>query len=602
MKRNATKHALLMSAISLMLCVSMLVGTTFAWFTDSVTSANNNIQSGNLDVELYYHVEGKTDWTKVASDTNIFMKDALWEPGHTEVVKLKVVNEGSLALKYHLGVNVVSEEGSKNAAGKAFQLSDYIKFGIVEGAQDYTRDEAVAAVDATATALNTAYNSNIKELLPKVDDNTAEEDYTDIVTMVVYMPTSVGNDANHAKGEAQPTIQLGINLLATQEAYEEDSFNETYDNLAVFTDGTYRVNEAALTTTAATDESVTLANENKTFVVTATAGDTGKVEATITAAPTKVENGTAILSYDIDVTGHKPDSEVTVKLFIGQTLMDINLYHEGEAMPAADYSYDPVSGYVTLKTKSFSVYTIEYNMSDYVITSFDDIVKNQDANHVLGNDIEIANNGIIHFGAGTVNHLDLNGKTITATSTQYSFGAQQGGVLTLSGNGTANVGKGFYANKGDAEIIINGGTYNMTATGTLNGIKHHGLAQNNSKIVINDGTFISTVEDACLFFATSNARIEINGGFFENTADKTPDLLSMGTNKSNTNRIVLSGGTFVNYNPMNDRMCYTGEWPEAGEAAFSGPWMLIADGYIVVSETQSNGDVWYSVVPANTAN
>ena len=73
--------------------------------------------------------------------------------------------------------------------------------------------------------------------------------------------------------------------------------------------------------------------------------------------------------------------------------------------------------------------------------------------------------------------------------------------------------------------------------------------------------------------------------------DKTPDLLSMGTNKGNTNRIVITGGTFVNWNPFEDRMMYTGEWTVDGEAVLSGPWMLIPGGYKVVSETKSNGDI-----------
>jgi len=226
MKRKATKRALLTSMLSLLICVSMLVGSTFAWFTDSVTSANNIIKSGNLDVELYYQVEGKTDWTKVTENTSIFMKDALWEPGHTEVVKLKVVNEGTLALKYQLGVNIASETGSVNKDGKDFKLSDYIRFGIVDGEQDYTRDEAVAAVAATATVLNKAYNSAVTELLPKSDTNTGNED---IVTLVVYMPTTVGNEANYAKDAKVPTINLGINLFATQQTAESDSFDNQYD-------------------------------------------------------------------------------------------------------------------------------------------------------------------------------------------------------------------------------------------------------------------------------------------------------------------------------------------------------------------------------------
>jgi hypothetical protein len=162
----------------------------------------------------------------VTEETNIFKEDTLWEPGHTEVVKLKVVNEGSLALKYNLGVNVVSEIGSVNMAGKDFLLSEFIKFAVIDGANTYTRDEAVAAAEANgATALKTAYNSGTTQLL------STEEDY---VTMVVYMPSTVGNDANPAKGAAVPTINLGLNLFATQQMAEEDSFGADYDKNATY--------------------------------------------------------------------------------------------------------------------------------------------------------------------------------------------------------------------------------------------------------------------------------------------------------------------------------------------------------------------------------
>ncbi len=222
---KTTKRALLSSVIALLVCFSMLIGTTFAWFTDSVTSANNIITSGNLDVELYYQAEGQTDWTKVTDTTNVFKEDALWEPGHTEVVKLKVVNEGSLALKYNLGVNVASETGSTNVNGVDFLLSEFIKFAVIDGNNTYTRDTAIAAAEAEgATSLKTAYNSGVTTLL-------ADEEA--IVTMVVYMPTTVGNDANAKMGAPVPTINLGLNLFATQTAYEEDSFNDQYDADAI---------------------------------------------------------------------------------------------------------------------------------------------------------------------------------------------------------------------------------------------------------------------------------------------------------------------------------------------------------------------------------
>jgi len=231
-----------------------------------------------------------------------------------------------------------------------------------------------------------------------------------------------------------------------------------------------------------------------------------------------------------------------------------------------------------------------------VLMEYNDIwaVYGADGNYVLGDDIEAAD--MIFFGVNTDVSLDLNGKVFNAENkNQYAIAAPDGSVLRLTGNGTVNAGKGFFATQA-GEIIVDGGTYNMTNTGVLNGMAHHSLAQNNGKIVINGGTFISNVDNAALFFATSNARIEINGGFFENTADETPDLLSIGKNAGNTNRIIITGGTFVNYNPLNDEMTYTGAWPSAGEAAFGGPWILIPGGYEVVSETQDNGDIWYSVV------
>lgn len=232
-----------------------------------------------------------------------------------------------------------------------------------------------------------------------------------------------------------------------------------------------------------------------------------------------------------------------------------------------------------------------------VLGSFEDLLaanNGSDGNYVLSDDIDADD---MFYFYGTDVTLNLNGKTITAENRdQYLLAAPEGSTLHLTGEGIVDAGKGFFATGDGAEIIVDGGTYNTTKTGTLNNIKHTSLAQNNAKIVINGGTYTTDVADAVLFFATSNAVIEVNGGFFENTANKTPDLFSMGTNKYNTNRIIFKGGTFVNWNPLGDRMCYTGEWPASYEQ-FSGPWMLVWDGYKVVSETQANGDVWYTVVP-----
>ena len=235
-KAKSTKKALLLSAVSLFLCFAMLLGTTFAWFTDSVTSANNIIKSGNLDIELEYW---KGDaWVDVAGKSDV-LTNLLWEPGVTEVAYLRVANAGSLALKYQLGINIVSETAGVNAAGEPFKLSDYIKFGVkaitatgeAKVPSVYaTREAAVAAVEAIPAGQLGAVDK-ISAGYGKADAMAAGEEF--YLALVVYMPTDVGNVANH-NGVNVPEIQLGINVMATQMTSEEDSFGSGYDADAAF--------------------------------------------------------------------------------------------------------------------------------------------------------------------------------------------------------------------------------------------------------------------------------------------------------------------------------------------------------------------------------
>ena len=144
-----TKRTLLASILSLILCAEMLVGSTFAWFTDSVTSGRNKIVAGNLDVELYAKV-GDT-YTKVTEDTNLFREDTLWEPGHLEVINLKIENLGTLALKYKLGINIVSEKFGTNVNGKTFALSRFMNFALINDEKTFaSHAEAVNAMTTAA--------------------------------------------------------------------------------------------------------------------------------------------------------------------------------------------------------------------------------------------------------------------------------------------------------------------------------------------------------------------------------------------------------------------------------------------------------------------
>ncbi len=236
-KSKHTKRALLMSVLAMLICVAMLAGSTFAWFTDSVSTGVNKIVAGNLDVELEYATEFDADgnitkWDPVTDQVSLFSNlekdgtDNLWEPGHTEVVYLKVTNKGTLALKYKFAVNVINPASTaKNVYNENFKLSDYLVFGKVESTEPmamYT-DRAEAWTEAgSVTGLNTYTKENVK-LLP------GKEEY---VALIVYMPTSVGNEANY-RG-TKPTISLGVTLVAAQTPNEEDSFGDDYDTDAVY--------------------------------------------------------------------------------------------------------------------------------------------------------------------------------------------------------------------------------------------------------------------------------------------------------------------------------------------------------------------------------
>ncbi len=229
--RKSTKRALLSSALALILCFAMLLGTTYAWFTDSVTSANNIIKAGNLDVTLEYW--NGTEWKDVEGASDILSGD-LWEPGYVDVAYLRIKNAGSLALKYQLGVNIVSETAGVNVAGESFKLSNYIYFDVfagVNGEKAPFADRAAAMKDTTEKTLISAGYTQNGTLL-------AGTDYV-YLAMVVYMPTTVGNVANH-NGTNVPEIDLGINIMATQLASESDSFGDDYDENAAFSmwDGT----------------------------------------------------------------------------------------------------------------------------------------------------------------------------------------------------------------------------------------------------------------------------------------------------------------------------------------------------------------------------
>ena len=191
--RKSTKRALLGSVMAMVLCLAMLVGATFAWFTDTASTGVNKIQAGNLDVQLVDEngnsLEGKTlEFKKAANAAE--GEAVLWEPGCTyELPAVYVKNNGKLALKYKVAITGI------NGSAK---LNEAIEWTINDA--DLSADHSLSA-GATSEAL----------------------------TIKGHMKESAGNEYMNESIDG-----IAITVYATQDTVESDSFHNTYDANATY--------------------------------------------------------------------------------------------------------------------------------------------------------------------------------------------------------------------------------------------------------------------------------------------------------------------------------------------------------------------------------
>ena len=243
---KSTKRALISSALAILMCVAMLIGTTFAWFTDTASTGVNKIQAGNLDIKVEYRTTADGNWQLLDNATDLFgAAGTLFEPGHTRVVELKIKNAGNLALKYKIGMNVVSETAGINKDGNSYKLSNYLKVATTAILACNTGNPTT---DATAAWFDTAVfkknfslwknNQNFGNFeLEKTDNGTVNQLLPGgevILGMKVYMPETVGNEANAISTEKAASINFGLNVVTTQYTVESDSFGTQYDKDATY--------------------------------------------------------------------------------------------------------------------------------------------------------------------------------------------------------------------------------------------------------------------------------------------------------------------------------------------------------------------------------
>lgn len=216
-----TKKILLSSVLSLVLCIAMLIGTTFAWFTDTV-KVKADLQIGTLQIALRQYIdekyqnigtkEGNASYTQAE---NALFNGSVWQPGQTEIYYLAVENLGSLPLNYHLQIEVTGE------------LSEVMEYAVFDGVQAGS-EEAKAAEAAKQdwekikTAAGKENTGNIENgEITAAPNGHLQKAETDYFALAVHLKEEAGNEYQ-GKG-----ISADILLTASQEEFEKEEPEET---------------------------------------------------------------------------------------------------------------------------------------------------------------------------------------------------------------------------------------------------------------------------------------------------------------------------------------------------------------------------------------
>ena len=533
--RKSTKRALLGSVVAMVLCLAMLVGATFAWFTDTASTGVNKIQAGNLKVALemkdaagqWVPAEGKTlDFVKAAAGEQV-----LWEPGCTYTLpELRVINNGNLALKYKVTITGI------NGSAKLNKAIEWTIGDVAMGAEQHLK----------------AGESNE-------------------FTIKGHMKESAGNEYMNESIDG-----IAITVVATQNTVESDSFNNTYDANA-----TYPVVAVGDVNTDG-DTVIQDREKDPTVIATIPAGSTDAGKLTLvktegqTPANIEIITGTDAVTTEVrleDQNGNKVTAAdgkfFTIALQLEKKLNVIGFYHSetpltkaesAEAVKAANdtYYYDAATGLLTFSTDDFSPFTVVTSSSvfnggkgtkanPYLVATGEQALKmeNFKGYFKLVDDIVVTDE--IYLSGKTVT-VDLNGHSIRL---EYAAGAKP------------NNGSVFYIGGKKGNLTINdssegqtGAVYGSDKTYT-NKVTSAVRAGNYGRLTINGGHFYGTSEGtSCIFVYTNmssanKAAVTINGGKFETAtpSNGTYYVLNHQDNATAGCTITVSGGSFKNYNP-----------------------------------------------------
>ena len=313
-KKNATRRALFVSIMSLILCCAMLMGTTFAWFTDSVTNTGNKINAGNLDIELYMYDEEVDAYVDISNNPNpIFGKDGstvaqdnnadtLWEPGKTQVAYFKLVNNGSLALKYNVDLNVKTQNS---------KLYEVMQYAITPDADPVNNVASWNGGNYVVPGAQTVTSSDVS-MEPKVEH---------------YFALSIHMDENAGNAYQKGDVAFDLTVLATQLNHEFDSFGPDYDG-----------NLTVVTTTAELVEKIQNARPGERIMI---AAGTYEIPGTL-SIPTGVSLYGAQAGVAAADWANDPDAAKTVLKSTGANVLEIRQSSEDPAEATSNITIDGI--------------------------------------------------------------------------------------------------------------------------------------------------------------------------------------------------------------------------------------------------------------------
>jgi predicted ribosomally synthesized peptide with SipW-like signal peptide len=430
MKGKATKRALISSAVSILLCVAMLIGTTFAWFTDTASTAVNKIQSGTLDVALEYATEwdasgNPTKWTSAEGATLEFEKAkggekqaVLWEPGCTyELPELRIVNNDNLALKYKIVVSGITGNAKLNEA-----------------------IEWTMKLDGVSETLGTEHSLAAK---------TGEEVSANVFTISGHMKEDAGNEYQGLSIDG-----IGITVVATQDTVEFDSYYDEYDADAEYP--VYVVENVAVgennkvksEVVVKTDKTVNVDDQTTEPAAKATVPqdvtmEEGKTQVALSitdnasvASGTTVGEQQASKSFEISLEGvdnTKNEKEITVEFYTEKNLSNVKIYHDGTLMGSSKYSYNSTTGKVTVTSAKFSPFDLVYDAGVKEAATAAGLV-NAILNAKTGDTIKLTADIEIPVGMYSKNNrLNVSANDVTIDLNQFTLSVPNC-TLTITGS------------------------------------------------------------------------------------------------------------------------------------------------------------------------